>query len=97
MDHADDDGSDLDLVPMVQRLVRIIDARSLVDRDRDVMLEREPAVACEMVGVRVRLERAHDSHPEACCLGDNRLDRIRRIDDRCDPRSFVADEVAGAA
>ncbi len=61
------------------------------------MLEREPAVPGEVVGVRVRLEHAHD--PDA--LGSGRvevlLDRELRVDEDRDAGLAVAHEVRPAA
>ena len=57
------------------------------------MLECEPAVAGDVVGVRVGLDVAHDADPVPLGLVEQRLDRIRRVDERRDPCLFVADEV----
>ena len=61
------------------------------------MLEREPAVAGEVVGVRVRLDDPDDPHAAPVGLGQHRLDRVRGIDDRGDARVLVADQIRGAA
>ena len=94
---AERDRADLDLVAVAHRVVRIVDAGVGVHADRDAVLEREPAVPRDVVGVRVRLDRAHD--PEAAPLGllEHRLDRVRRIDDDGDAGLLVTDEVTRAA
>ena len=61
------------------------------------VLEREPAVARDVVGVRVRLDHADDPDAAPLGLGEQRLDRVRRVDDHGDAGVFVADEVARAA
>ena len=55
-----DDLAELELVSVGERLVLVRRLGRRVDRDRDAVLEREPAVAGEVVGVRVRLDRPHD-------------------------------------
>ena len=61
------------------------------------MVEREPAVAREVVGVRMRLDRAHDLHAVARRRREHRLDRVRRVDDGRDAGAFVTHEVGRAA
>ena len=61
------------------------------------VLEREAAVARDVVGMRVRLE--HPDEPDAAPLGlrEQRLDRVGRVDDDGDAVVLVADEVGRAA
>ena len=63
VDHAQRDGADLDRVAVAHRVVRVVDLGRRVDADGDAVLEREPAVPRDVVGVRVRLDRADDPHP----------------------------------
>ena len=93
VDHPQEDGSNLDLVTVVQRVMGVVGIRINVDRDGDAVLEGEAAMACEMVGVGVRLDRADDPDVATGCLCDHGLDRVRRIDDHGDARFFVPDEV----
>ncbi len=65
--------------------------------DRDAVLEREAAVARDVVGVRVRLDDADEPDVAPLCFLDDRLDRVRRIDDDRHAGVLVPDEVAGAA
>ena len=67
-----------------------------MDADGYVVLEREPAVARDVVGVRVRLDRPHDAHLEPLRLREHLLDRVRRVDDDRSLRLLAADEVRGA-
>ena len=97
VDDAEGDGTDLDRVAVVHRVVRVVDAGCDVDADRDAVLEREPAVAGDVVGVRVRLDRAHDAQSVPVGLLQERLDRERRVDEHRDARLLVADEVTRAA
>src|SRR5581483_268857 len=50
-----------------------------------------------MVGVRVRLEHAHELHAAPLAFLEVLLDRERRVDDRGDMRMLVADEIRRAA
>ena len=94
VDRAEDDLADLDLCPVVERLVREGRAGVAVDAERDAVLERETAVAGDVVGVRVRLEHADEADVAARRLLQQRLDRVRRVDDDRDAGVLVADEVA---
>ena len=60
------------------------------------MLEREPAVPGDVIGVRMGLDRTEDPDVAAVGLLEVLLDRERRIDDDRDSRIFVADEVRRA-
>src|SRR5205823_242532 len=60
---------------------------------RKAVLEREAAVAGNVVGVRVRLENGEELDVPALALVQIRLDRIRRIDENGASRLAVADEV----
>ena len=68
-----------------------------MDRHRQPVLEREAPVPRDVVGVRVRLEHAHD--PQALALGglEVGLDRVRGIHDHGLPGRLVADQVGRAA
>ena len=68
-----------------------------MDRDACTLLERELAVAGDVVGVVVRLEHAHDPQPAAFGDGDQLLDRVRRVDDDRLAGVLVADQIRGAA
>ena len=97
VDRAQDDRADLDLRPVLERLVRERRLRLAVDADRDAVLEREPSVTGDVVGVGVRLEHADEADAPALRLRQHRLDEVRRVDDDRDALVLVADEIAGAA
>ncbi len=63
VDRANDDVADLDLRPVLERLVLEGRARDRVDAHGNAVLEREPSVARDVVGVRVRLEDAESCTP----------------------------------
>ena len=65
--------------------------------DRQAVLEREPPVPGDVVGVRVRLEDAHDPHVVPRRLLEVLLDRVGGVDDDRLARVLVTDEVGGAA
>ena len=93
---AERDVADGDLGTVVERVVRVLDPCGRMDAHRDGVLERETAVARDVVGVRVRLQRPHDAYPEPFRLREHLLDRVRRIDDDGFARLLAADEIRGA-
>jgi hypothetical protein len=97
VDRAEDDIAHLDLRPVLERLVREHGLRSGVDADRDVVLERKPAVTRDVIRVRVRLEDADEPDTLALRPRQHGLDRVRRVDDDRDACVLVADEIRGAA
>ena len=68
-----------------------------MDAHRDAVLEREPPVPGEVVGVRVRLDRADDADVALRGLLEVLLDREGRVDDDGVTGTGIADEVGGAA
>src|SRR4051812_43962526 len=89
----DDDVADLDLASVLERLVRERRLRSRVHANRDVELESEPAVAGDVIGMRVRLQDGDEVDAMAFALVKILLDRIRGIDDDGSSRLIVADQV----
>ncbi len=89
--------AELDLGAVVQRIVLELRLGGRVDRDRDTVLERQPPVPGQVIGMRVRLDRPHDPDVALLRLRQHRLDRVRRIDDRRDTRVLVADQVRRTA
>ena len=67
------------------------------DRDGQPVLEREAAVAGDVVGVRVGLEHALDPHALLLCGLEILLDRERGVDDDRDAGLCVTDQIRGAA
>ena len=94
--HADAHRADLDDLPVLERLVRVLGLRDRRDRDGQTVLERETAVAADVVGVRVRLEHALDAH--ALLLGglEILLDREGGVDDDGDGGLSVTHQIRGA-
>ena len=97
VDAPEDDVPDLDLVAVRHRIVRVRGAGRRVDGHRDAVIEREAAVAGDVICVRVRLDRPHDAGVEALGLGEDRLDREVWIHDGDLPGDLAADEVRGAS
>ena len=97
VDGAQDDLAELQLDTVVEGVVWILGLCRAVDRHRDPVLEREPAVAGQMVGVRVRLDHPHDLHISPGGRLQHLFDRIRRIDDRSDACILVADQIRRTA
>ena len=96
VDAAKRDVADRDLVAVLERVVRVLGPGRGVNAHGHLVLEREPAVARDVVGVRVRLERPHDAHLEPFRLCEHLLDRVRRVDHDGLLRLLAADEVRGA-
>ena len=61
----------VDLGAVLERVVGILGLRRRGGCSRDAVLEREPAVPRDVVGVRVRLERPHDADVEPLGLGED--------------------------
>ena len=93
----DPDAADPDLLAVLERLVRVLRLRRGMNADGKSVLEGEPAVAGQMVGMRVRLQHARGSQSCPLDLGEHRPDVVGRVDDDGLARLFVSDQVAGAA
>ena len=68
-----------------------------MDAHRAAVVEREPPVAGEMIGMRVRLEDGREPYALPLRHVDVPFDRVRRVDDHRGPRAFVADDVGRTA
>ena len=77
--------------------LRVLGVGCRMDAHWDAVLEREPPVSGEVVGVRVRLDRADDADVALRGLLEVLLDREGRIDDDRVTGTGIADEVGGAA
>ena len=96
MDAAHPHASDRDLIPVVERIVRIHDRGCRMDAHGNPMVERQAAVTGDVVRVSVRLDDADDSSAEPVGLGENRLDRERGVDDDQFLGLLAPDEIRGA-
>ena len=97
VDASQHDLTHRDLVPVLQRVVRMRGLCRGMDADGDVVLEREPAVARDVVGVRVRLDRPNDPYVLPPGLVEVLLDREPGVDDDRASSLRVADEVRRTA
>ncbi len=97
VDAAERDVADGELGAVLERVVGIRDLRGGVDAHRDVVLERESAVARDVVGVRVGLDRPDEPDLEPVGLREDVLDRVGRVDDDRFAGLLAADQVRGAA
>jgi hypothetical protein len=77
VDRPEQNLADLDLGQVLERLVRERCVGVGMDVDRDTVLERETAVAGDVVGVRVRLQHADEAHAPPLRLLQHGLDRVR--------------------
>ncbi len=97
VDAAKNDVAERDLRAVGHRVVRVLGVGCRMDAHRDAVLEREPPVPGEVVGVRVRLDRADDADVALRGFVEVLLDREGRIDDDGVTGTGIADEVGGAA
>jgi hypothetical protein len=97
VDAAQHDVPDGDLVAVLHRVVLVLRLGCRMNAHGNAVLEREAPVAREVVGVRVRLDRAHDAHAALVRLDEILLDREGRVDHDRRARAFVSDEVGRAA
>ncbi len=97
VDAAKKNVAERDLRAIGHRVVRVLGVGCRMDAHRDPVLEREPPVSGEVVGVRVRLDRADDADVALRGFGEVLLDREGRIDDDRVTGTGIADEVGGAA
>ena len=97
VDTAERRRPDRDLGPVLERVVRVRHLRRGVDGDRDPVLEREAAVAGDVVGVRVRLEGPDETNTEPFGLVEDRLDREMGVDDDRLAGLLAAHDVRSAA
>ena len=97
VDAAQDDVAEPDLRSVGHRVVRVLGVGCRMDAHRDAVLEREPPVPGEVVGVRVRLDRADDADIALRGFFEILLDREGRIDHDRVTGTGIADEVGGAA
>ena len=95
--HAHRDLADVQHVSVHHGVEVVLRLRERMDRDTRAVLEREPAVPRDVVGVVVRLDDAHDAQRVALRLLDVLLDRERGVDDDRLAGLLGADQVGGAA
>ena len=95
--NSDHDLAERDLLPVRERLEVELRLGGGVDEDRRAVLEGQPSVARNVIGVGVRLQNARDAHVTLLGLGQVLLDRVCRIDDHGLTRGLVADQVGRAA
>ena len=89
--------ADLHDVAVGERGERVLGLGERVDRDGEAVLEREPAVPRQVVGVRVRLEHPPDLDARLGRGLEVLLDRERRVDDDGVTGGRVADEIRATA
>ena len=97
VDHAYGHGTDLQLLAVLQRLGGKLRLGHRMDGNRHSMLEREPSVPGDVIGVGVRLQHAHDADARFVSRLEVLLDRVRGVDQERLPLAGVADQVGGAA
>ena len=97
VDDGDAHVAHVDGVAVREHVVWVLRVCFLVDRDGNAVLERQPAVAGDVVRVGVRLQHARDAH--AAPLGEraHRLEVERRVDDDGYSRQVVTHQVGRAA
>jgi hypothetical protein len=96
MNRSHDDVAEDDLLSVGERIVRERSVGGRVHPYRHAVLQREPAVAGDVVGVRVRLEDGNYPDGAPADLVEVRLDPVSRVDEDGEPGMLVADEVRRA-
>ena len=91
--HAHDDIAELDLLAVDKRLVWERRFCGCMHAHREPVLEREAAVAGNVVGVGVRLEHCDEPESAEGTLIHIRLDCVGRIDDDGHAGVLVTDEI----
>ena len=91
------DVAERDLGAVLESVVGVVGLGGGMNADRELVLEREPTVAGDVVGVRVRLHDSNEPNPALLGFLEVLLDRKGRIDDDCLVRALVSDEVRGAS
>ena len=97
VEHVQRDVADVDAVGVAQRPVLVDGVRDLVDRDPAAVLLRQHAVTGDVVGVRVRLDHAHQAGAVALAQGEHLAHVQRRIDDHGLAGCLAAHEIGGTA
>jgi hypothetical protein len=97
VDAAEPHVPDDELGAVLERVAGVPRLGERVDADGHAVVDGEPAVARDVVGVGVRLERPHDAGLEAFRFGEDRLDREVRVDDHDLAGLLAPDEIRGAA
>src|ERR671925_288145 len=97
VDDADRRVAEGELLSVLERVEVVCRLGRRVDGDGRAVLQREPAVPGDVVGVRVRLEDANDVRPARLRLVEVLLDRVGGIDDHRLPGGLIADQVGRAA
>jgi hypothetical protein len=95
--HGDPDVPDLELVPVGERLERVLGFGQRMNRNRQIVLEREAAVSRDVVGVRVRLEHPLDPDAGRRSCFEIRVGLERGVDEDGASRRRVADQVGRTA
>ena len=97
VDAAEPDAAGVDLGTVLERRVRIVDLCGRVNVHRQAVIQRQPPVPRDVIRVRVRLEHGRQPDAAALGLGEDRLDRVRRVDNDRDPLVLVPHEIGRAA
>ena len=97
MQHAYRHRAGVHRLPVLQRIERKLGLGQRMYRDGHAVLERETPVPGDVVGMRVRLEHAHDVNPFSGGGVDVLLDRIGGVDHEGFAAGGIPDQVRGAA
>ena len=95
--HTHGDLADVQHVSVHHGVEVVLRLRERMDRHARAVLDRKPPVPRDVVGVVVRLDRAHDAQRVALRLLDVLLDRERGVDDDRLAGLLGADQIGGAA
>ena len=94
---ADAERADQHLLAVLDRIERVLRLGEWVHRNGHAVLERQPPVPGDVVGVGVRLQHPHDAEARALRLLQIRLDRVGGVYHGRLAAVLVADQVGRAA
>ena len=97
MQDADAERADQHLLAVLDRIERVLRLGEWVHRNGHAVLERQPPVPGDVVGVGVRLQHPHDAEARALRLLQIRLDRVGGVYHGRLAALLVADQVGRAA
>ena len=94
---ADGNVADVQHLTVSEGVERVLGLGQRMNGDGQAVLEREPAMAGDVVGVSVRLEHAHDPHALLVSRLEVLVDCVRGVDHEGFAAGLVTDQVRGAA
>ena len=96
MQRAHPQRTQVELIPVLERLVIVGRPRLAMDMDGRARGDREASVTRDVIGMVVGLEDVLDAHAHVPGEIQVLVDLETRIDDRCHPSPLIADQIRSA-